>query len=285
MAKVDCPLCSRHGKRYAEIEQVTYFECDRCDFIFADPALLQRMDGGEPLCQYEDEYWKQELAAARDRSYGSSLARVSEALHYCTIPVSRFVDIGTGPGYLLDSLASYLPASVNKFYGVEKFPPPPEYRSAHANYVVSDLKDVDIKFECGVCIEVLEHLTPNMAASLAKAMARVSVPGSLYLFNTGLTDYVRKEDPGYLDPHRRGHITSWSVAAARVVFGKEGFAVHALPGKTWAFIVEMLPLPEGANTRIRDRIWSALSQNIQILVDPARGDVMRILGLESARAY
>lgn len=280
-----CPLCEVSSTPYTIKDGVDYFECLDCDFIFADPALLACVDSGEPLRHYDGEYWGNELAAARQRSFGSSLARAAEALLYCSIPVERFVDIGSGPGYLLDALSTYLPSSRHRFYGVEKYPPPPEECSTHENYLCADLQDLDVKFECGVCIEVLEHLTPSMAAKLATAIVAVSVPGSLFLFNTGLTDYVRHEDGAYLDPYRRGHITCWSVTAARKVFEREGFAVHALPGKTWAFVIERTPVQVASTGGIRDRIWSALEQNKAILSDPHMGSVMYLLGLESARAY
>jgi hypothetical protein len=282
---VDCPLCGKPAELYSNIDGVDYHECGNCDFIFADPELLRRIDAGEPVRHYDLGYWNDELVAAKERSYGSSLARVAEAILYCRIPIHRFIDIGSGPGYLLDALSTYLPSRRDVFYGVEKFPPAAAERTTHANYLCSDLRDVGMAFECGVCIEVIEHLTPRMAANLAGALATASVPGSLFLFNTGLTEYVRKEDPAYLDPHARGHITSWSVTAARRIFEPEGFAVHAMPGRTWAFIVERLPLAGGKERALRDRIWTALAGNKALLGDDTMGNVMYILGLESARAY
>jgi hypothetical protein len=282
---VSCPLCRSRVSKFRDVDEVAYFECTDCDFIFADPEFISRIDAGENVRKYDESYWQSELGAARQRSFGSSLARAAEALLYCRIPVERFIDIGSGPGFLLDALSTYLPSHRDRFYGVEKFPPPEVERSNHENYLCADLADVDLRFECGVCIEVIEHLTPAMAAGLAAALSRVSRPGSLFLFNTGLTEYVKKEDPGYLDPFMRGHITSWSVTSARKVFEKEGFAVYSLPGKTWAFVVEKLPLPTDAPGEIRDRIWSALPVNTAMLSDPSLGSVMYILGLESARAY
>lgn len=280
-----CFLCRGEAGLHAMIQEVHYFACPSCDFIFADPALLRKVDAGEPLRQYDANYWSAEMDAARSLSFGSSLARVAEALLYCQLPVERFVDIGTGPGFLLDALSIYLPAHTRQFHGVEKYPPAEQYRSRHPNYIVADLSDCDSKFECGVCIEVIEHLTPAMAAHPAAALGSVSVPGSLFLFNTGLTDYVLKEDLGYLDPFGRGHITSWSVEAARKIFNPCGFAVHALPGKTWAFLVEK-PIEGGeAEVSVTDRIWTAPEQNRKMLTDSRMGDVMYILGLESARAY
>ncbi len=283
--EAQCPLCGSSAHKYRDVDEVAYFECVACDFIFADPAFIARIDAGENVRKYDESYWANELSSARQRSFGSSLARSAEALLYCRIPVERFIDIGSGPGFLLDALSTYLPSHRARFYGVEKFPPQESERSRHENYLCADLADVELKFECGVCIEVIEHLTPAMADSLAVAMAAVSKPGSLFLFNTGLTDYVRHEDPGYLDPYARGHITAWSVTAARRVFEKVGFVVHPLPGKTWAFVVEK-PSPETElRGQFRDRIWSALPANTALLSDPVMGNVMYLLGLESARAY
>lgn len=279
-----CPLCSKSGSVHLTIDGVAYFACRRCDFIYADPELLARIDQGQAPRAYDDDYWRQELDAARERATGSSLARVAEAALYCTIPIQRFVDIGTGPGYLLDALARYLPSRSGQFHGVEKFPPPVDRRSTHPNYACTDLAALGLAFECGVCIEVLEHLTPAMADALASALASVSMPGSLFLFNTGLTEYVRNEDPGYLDPYRRGHVTCWSTRAASQVFGRHGFVVHPLRGKTWAFLVER-PRPGVAERRPEDRIWHVPDANRALLTDPTMGEVLFLLGRESARAY
>lgn len=279
----ECPLCSGSSKLHAIVEDVPYFDCGGCDFIFADPRFLDRVDRGDPVRQYDQDYWATEVLSARTRSFGSSLARVAEAVLYTRVPIERFIDIGTGPGYLLDSLALYLPQNATRFFGVEKFPPPEEERTRHPNYRCSDLGELEESFQCGVCVEVLEHLTPTMARRLAVSLAKVSVDGSLFLFNTGLTDYVKREDPGYLDPYRRGHITCWSVKSARKIFEQSGFRVHQLRGKSWAFVVEY-----GSNdgyTPIEDRIWSAPDCNKKLLQDDTMGTVMYILGLESARAY
>lgn len=280
---VTCALCLEAAVPFAVVDQVQFLECNCCDFIFADPLLLARVDSGEPLRVYDEAYWHNELASARDRSFGSSLARFAEAVLYCRIPIQRFIDIGTGPGFLLDALSQYLPEHRLRFHGVEKFPPLEQHQTRHPNYHRSDLAELSGTFECGICVEVLEHLTPQMARQLAIAMAKVSTEGSLFLFNTGLTDYVKQEDPGYLDPYVRGHITCWSVKAARRIFEPHGFQVHALRGKAWAFILEFTR--SCVSGFIEDRIWTAPEANRALLCDCTMGSVMYILGRESARAY
>lgn len=264
------------------VQEVPYYHCQKCAFIYADPDLLEKMDHGQPILEYNDNYWRRELPSARTRAFGSSLARLAEAVLYTRIPIQKVLDVGTGPGYLLDAISAHLPQNSQQFHGVEKFPPPPEFRSAHPNYHLCGIEDLGVRFECGTCIEVLEHLTPNMARGLAQSLAEVSVPGTLFVFNTGLVDHVLNTEPGYLDPFGRGHITCWSTSAARAVFGDAGFVVHPIPGKNWAFAIEF---QGGAQGDIRNRIWTAPKDNADLLKDPALGDVMYILGRESARAY
>lgn len=280
-----CPLCAGPvGAPYATVAGHDYYLCEACDFIALSPSALAHIDGGAGIRSYGDDYWASELAAARERAWGPALARVAETLLYCRIPVRRFLDIGTGAGLLLEALAWHLPAARAVFHGVELFPPPPAARTPHANYHIGAVRDLAGPFDAGSCIEVIEHLTPRMLDGLVGDLAGVSARGACYIFNTGLTDYVRHEDPAYLDPVGRGHICVWSVTAARRVFEPHGFAVHPLPGKTWAFIAEYAATPPGEGT-VADRIWTALPGNVALLRDPATGSVLHLLGMESARAY
>lgn len=284
--QVSCPLCAARVRTlYRTIEMCDYFECHSCDFIFLDPTRCSIIDGGEPLVAYDEEYWQSELATAKERSWGPSLARVAEVILYCRIAINRFVDIGTGPGYLLDSISWALPSSNLRFYGVEMFPPEPRHRTSHPNYVVGSLSAAGRKFDGGCCIEVIEHLTPNMMKDFATQLADCSTPGACYIFNTGLTDYVRKEDPAYLDPLRRGHVSIWSVSAARRIFRAPIFQVHCIPGKTWAFLVEVHDPAAASQEAVTDRIWKPREENLGILNDPRTGSLMYVLGIDTARAY
>lgn len=253
-----------------------------CEFIFADPATLQMADSGLPARPYDCSYWESELASARDRAFGPAMARLAETILYARRPVRRFIDIYTGPGYFLDAVQRYLPHVHEHFFGVELFPPAERYRTRHPNYHVGDVSAVPGKFQAGLCMEVLEHLTPAMARKLAFDLAAKSDPEALFLFNTGLVSYLKNEDSAYLDPLHRGHITIWSVTAAKRVFEPAGFSVFAIAGKTWAFIVEWqsrFTCDAPANTRV----WTPDPQNKAMLADPINGSVMYILGLESAR--
>jgi hypothetical protein len=284
---VHCPICtSAKARPFRRIEGYDYFECKSCLSLFLDPDVLSRLDEGQTLVTYDESYWRMELAAAQERSFGSSLARVAEAFLYCRRPIKRFIDIGTGPGYLLDALAIHLPHAADTFYGVEAFPP--KEHSAHKNYLKGALGDLPLKFDGGSCIEVIEHLTPRMAARLIAELARVSEPNAFYLFNSGLPAYVKSENPDYLDPLVRGHVASYSLDAVQAMARPCGFVVHAIQGKGWAYGLEYLGSDAKAATPDRDvthRIWSPCPENVSTLKDPATGSLMYILGIETARAY
>ena len=284
-ASSTCPVCdATDNPRFRDVDGVAYFDCAACGSLFADRALIDRIDAGQATRVYDDRYWQRELADARQRSFGSSLARVAEVLLYARIPVTHFVDVGTGPGFLLDALSYYLPSSQGRFCGVELFPPDEQHRSKHPNYRVGRLRDVALRFQAGSCIEVIEHLTPKMLRALAEDLAAVSDPQAIYIFNSGNPAYVRWEDPGYLDPHQRGHIMSYSHQALSSIFGPCGFTIFPLKGKNWAFVAEYASRSSpGAD--LADRIWSPAPENAAVLNDPQTGELMRILGIESARAY
>ncbi len=280
-----CPIC-RHGasSRVAQVAGHSYSLCSGCGSISIETETIERLDAGGSLVEYDEDYWTSELPAARDRAFGPSLARMAEAVHYTRIPIQRFLDVGSGPGFFLDAIARYLPSRVQHFFGVEKFPPPAAHRTRSTNFIVGEVSDLNLRFDAGICIEVVEHLTPATLRTLLAGLAGVSNPGSLFLFNSGLPEYVLKEDIAYLDPQRRGHIVSYSLKAVRLLARDLGFSVLPIPGKTWAYVLEF---QSRATERedIRSRIWSARPENLQLLGDPEMGSVLRILGLDTARAY
>lgn len=285
--RVRCPICpAAEARSFRRIEGYDYFECKTCSSLFLDPDVLAGLDQGQALVAYDQSYWQMELAAAKERSFGSSLARVAEAFLYCRRPIKRFIDIGTGPGYLLDALAVHLPHATDIFYGLEAFPP--QEHSTRKNYLKGMLSDLSLKFDGGSCIEVIEHLTPRMAARLIAELAGVSEPNAFYLFNSGLPAYVKSEDPGYLDPLVRGHVASYSLDAVQAMARPCGFVVHPIPGKSWAYGLEYLGGEAKSALPDRDithRIWSPCPENAATLKDPDTGSLMYILGIETARAY
>lgn len=277
---VECPVCKAcdAGEHFVDIEGFSYFSCGACGSIFVSPEVLTAMDHGDSPREYGHDYWRTEVQDARVRARGDTLARAGEAILYARTEVRRFLDVGSGPGFLLDELTILLPSHEGLFHAVEMFPP--DEHSVHPNYFVGDVGSMHGKFDAGVCIEVIEHLTPAMLSKLLGGLASVSHEDSLWLFNTGMPDYVRNEDPGYLDPRRRGHVVSYSLAGLRVLFEPLGFRLSELPGKSFAFLAEYRPTTPPPP--FADRFYAPLSHNKKLLEEAG---LLYQAAFESARSY
>jgi hypothetical protein len=276
---VACPVClAGTSTLYTMVADYPYYGCAQCGSIHVAPGVLAGMDAGTArVGDYGDAYWQSEARSAQRRAKGLSLCRAGEAILYCRRPVRRFLDVGSGPGFLLQELQRLLDPEADIFHAVEKFPP--SYAVACPNFHVGDVGEAPGPFDAGVCIEVVEHLTPTMLEAMARGLARISAPGSLWLFNTGMPDYVRDQDPGYLDPVRRGHVVSYSLAGIAARFEAHGFRVEAMPGRNFGFIVERLPAEP---VSIEDRIYRPLQENRDLL---ERDGLLYHAAFETARSY
>jgi hypothetical protein len=273
-----CTVCEAGAAaQYRTVDGIAYFRCKACTSLFADPAF-------EPA-PYTGDYWRNEIGPARERCFGPALMRVAETIAYCRLPIQAFIDIGAGTGWLLDALGTLLPEAIDRFHAVELYPPPLPYRTGNANYVVGTLADTGHTFDAGVCIEVIEHLAPSTLRTLAAQLAAVSRPGALYLFNSGQPDFVEREDPNYLDPHGRGHIASYSLSGAAAIFRPAGFNVIGLPNRTWAFLVEFGTTQPVDGHALIDRLWHPVAENVSMLRAARFGELLRVAGIDTARAY
>jgi hypothetical protein len=273
----DCPVCETGQSAFhAAIDGYDYLRCEACGSLHIDPVTLAAIDAGHSTRVYDENYWRDELSAARSRANGESQVRVGEAILYARRPVRRFLDVGAGPGYLLDAMVCVLPAHKDMFHAVEMFPP--EGHSTHANFHVGDVGDLHGRFDAGVCIEVAEHLTPKMLRDLARGLARISEPGSLWLFNTGMPELVLHDDPGYLDPLHRGHIVAYGLRGVAHIFEPLGFRISPVPGKTYAWFAEFSPTEA---PDFETRVYHSLAENRRLL---ERSGLLFQAAFESARA-
>lgn len=280
-----CPLCPGGTLRpLRAVDGVGYLRCDGCGSILAEQAFMARTMAGEAR-SYDDSYWADEMKAVRERNHGASLIRIGEVFHYARRPVRRFLDISTGAGTLLDAAAELMPEIADTFWGIEPFPPPPQYRARHPQYRIGFLRDLDGRFDGGTCIEVIEHLPPEVLKTMLAELAAVSEPGALWYFNSAQPSSVLRDDPGYLDPHLRGHVASYSVEGLRHVFAAAGFTLHALPGRDWAFLAEYGEHPAQDANALLDRVWTILPENRERLDSARFGPLLRAAGQEGARCY
>lgn len=273
-----CSVCGERADFWERVDGFDFFDCPACGSIALAPDVIAAIDDGQHIRQYDESYWQDELRSANERAWSSSLARSAEAIYLCSKPVHRFIDIGSGDGLLLDSLSYHLPGFRDRLWGVEMFPP--EKHTDHPGYVHASLGAMAGSYDCGVCVEVIEHLTPKMLDRLVMDLAQRSEPGSIFMFNTGLADFVRLEDRSYIDPIRRGHIVSYGLNAIQSIFERHQFKVSRLGNRNWAFVAEKSP---EAPFEIHHRIWHPLASNVAILQDAVSGAAMYILARESLR--
>lgn len=276
---ITCPVCqSGRSLPHAIIDGYGYFTCQSCDSIHIDPAVLDELDAGNALVgKYEKDYWERERKSALARATGVSLCRAGEAILYCRRPVKRLLDLGAGPGFLVQELQRLIDPTADIVHGVEKYPPP--YASVCTNLHIGSIASLAGLFDAGICIEVIEHLTPRMLDAILGELAGVSAQGSLWLFNTGMPDYVRNEDPGYLDPVRRGHIISYSLAGLTPWFEHRGFRISALPGRSFGFFAEYQPQE---TLDFASRFYQPVTENLVLL---QRNGLLYQAAFETARSY
>jgi hypothetical protein len=277
-------VCQRENSNFLEKKSgVDYFQCSICGSIYADRQAIDIGTGGSRV--YDATYWRAQVEAARQRCFGGGIIRVAETMLYSRMQVNRFLDISCGTGFLLDAVATLNPALAEQMIGIEPYPPPPEWRSQHPNFRIGHISDLDGVFEAGVCIEVIEHLWPDALRSMLAELAKVSVEGSLYYFNSAQPSFVIKQKLVYLDPFTNGHVVSYSVEGLRSIFADSGFVVHALPGRDWAFLAEYgKRSPESAG-ELYTRLWKPVPENLSLLRKGTFGSLLRTIGLESARCY
>lgn len=275
-----CAVCMAHAKHWADVDGFSFTDCPSCNSISIDIETIKSIDNGTFVREYNEAYWSDEIKSAKERCWGANIARAMEAIYLCRRPVSRFIDVACGSGYSLDALSYYLPTSSHKFFGIELFPP--AQRTQHQGFMIGDTNSLKEKYDCGMCIEVIEHLTPKMLTRLLQGIAQASNEHSLYIFNTGLAPFVRDGNESYIDPVRRGHIISYDFKALEKIFGDCGFKIYPIGNRTWAFAAEYTP----TDTKpVEQRLWHPLSANREMLHDPASGSVPYLLALESLRAY
>ena len=97
-----CPICNNKSEVYTNIENIDYFNCRSCDFIFIDLEFISKIDNGNSVVEYTENYWNNELKSAKKRAYDDVVGRMTELIYYAKRPIQTMVDIGTGPGYILD---------------------------------------------------------------------------------------------------------------------------------------------------------------------------------------
>ena len=228
-----CAVCEADAAQpYRTVDGVAYFRCAICGSLFAHPASARI----EPASPYTDEYWRSELErGARTLLRPRDPARGGD--HRLLPPADARLHRHRRRHRLAARCAGDAAAGGDRPVprrGTVSTAAAAPHRSMR-NYVIGTLADMRRTFDAGVCIEVIEHLTPATLRTWSRSLPRCRAPGSLYLFNSGQPAFVEREDPGYLDPHGRGHVVSYSLAGAAASSRRPGSTSSrcpAVPGRS-----------------------------------------------------
>ena len=278
-----CSVCECQSTIFTEISGYKYYECSGCGIIAIENSVLDDIDNGSQLVEYKSDYWQREAQAADERSRAEGILRLAEAIYLTQRPVDHVLDVGTGTGKLLDYIKPVLCTNSSRVWGVELFPPPIDERSRSSQYVTGLISDLQPKmFESGLCMEVIEHMTPKMVRELFRQLSLVSSPNACYYFNTALAFFVKNVDISYLDPTIRGHIVSWTVDGINHLCKEYGLTASVFPGRSWGFLVEktLSPVP------FIERLHNPISENLNFLSDnKGSRSLLGVASAESIRGY
>lgn len=263
MTRQTCPVCAELSFFYKTVQGFAFFECSQCSVIHIDVDCLDKIDAGAPIILYQNDYWKQEYSAARQR-LPMSVTRLVEAIYLSQIPVQRVIDIGTGQGLILEEMERFLPVNSRAIFGIEKFPP--DIRTRSPGYRIGSLQDIASEglYDAGLCMEVIEHLTPLMVRHLLTELSQLASEGGCFLFNTGLAESVKTRNPDYINPGVLGHIMFWTVEAMNVLGAPLGFTAQRFMDRDWCFILEKTTI---ALKPITERVYTPLKENLFFLSD------------------
>ena len=263
-----CAVCKANAaQRYRNVDGVGYLRCGACGSLFADPDFLAAeqlssmptttggmscMRRGSAASARRCCAWRRRSRIVVCRSARSSIsapAPVGCSMHLRHCCQRR-------------SIGSMRSSSIRR-----------PRRTAPAIRTTSSARwtACDRTFDAGVCIEVIEHLTPTTLRSLVAQLAAVSRPGSLYLFNSGQPDFVEREDPGLSRSARpRPHRLVFAALVPRASSGRPGSMSSRCPAAPGLF------LPSSGRCSLVDadaliaRLWHPVPENVSMLLGAVR---------------
>ncbi|WP_350333030.1 class I SAM-dependent methyltransferase [Coralliovum pocilloporae] len=207
-----CPVCGMPGLHYlscdfskscndafageAQFPQadipVHYWRCIGCSYLFT-----RFFDHWTPE-DYARHIYNEAYLRADPPADGSRCRALSDALLNCLPRDCSFLDYGCGEGYVVERLrrAGYDAEGYDPYFG--------------------DWADVpERRFDCILCVEVLEHLAEPLA--LPPILERLLKPGGTIILTTLLTDYATQSNNWYLSP-RNGHVGAHSEKSLAMLF-------------------------------------------------------------------
>ncbi|KPJ85076.1 hypothetical protein AMJ57_04385 [Parcubacteria bacterium SG8_24] len=223
-SRADCPVVTQEADR-RQNRSYTAFRCGRCNLLFLEDYREDRSH------LYDDDYgtWGRSagdreglVATVKRATFRRQLQRLMEVAALPSADGRRLLDVGTGPGYLLEA-ASGLGFDV---YGVE----PSGYAADRAaerfpgrvhRGRLSEAGFGDDVFDVVSLTDVLEHVSEPV--TLAAEVSRVLKPGGVALIITpNAASWTRRLMGRYWFQYKYEHVMYWDAASLRHLLDRTG---------------------------------------------------------------
>lgn len=196
-----CPLCQhQQTQHYHQDRKRHYFQCTRCELVFADPnALLPPSAEKHQYDQHQND--------PDDLGYRRFLSRVAQPLMQRLAPASQGLDFGCGPGPTLSLMleeAGHSMAIYDPYFHPDRAP-------LRANY------------DFVTCTEAIEHFyRPAREWQLLLKLVR---PGGTLALMTKLV----KDKPAFSNWHYKNdptHVSFFSRTTFEFLARRDGLTVE-----------------------------------------------------------
>lgn len=236
---ISCSLCKssdillvyegemRHsGIGSKKVNHHSIYRCSSCfvEFIFPLPK--------EVTLDYEGEYWKKKgMHSHHDLIKIHNKALFEAKLWFAKLNLNVIsdkvvLDFGCGSGAFLDIAKGIASETI----GIEQDPKLAAYASSKGHKIFSSLEDFikyNIKIDCIVSFDVLEHLTEPI--QVLKSIKKVlKCDSTLFLGVPNQNDFIKDLVPSYL-PHfyHVEHLWYYSQNSLDYILTKCGYNIHS----------------------------------------------------------
>jgi SAM-dependent methyltransferase len=221
-----CPVCRAPGVPFLPRVERGPFALQRCPSCFLGFVVPQ--PGVDALKRYYDErYWQNSPAACSPDTEHADTTRIEKLLKAHSVPSARILEMGCGPGYLMNGLR-------RRGYSVEG----QDYSSTAAAFAkekfgvdvsVGPLHEAPLgPFDAVILRHVIEH-SPEPARDLAAIGTRLRPNGVAIIVTPNLDSVgLRALGPAWEWFVPPAHLHYFSAAFFEEVAGQFGFACETL---------------------------------------------------------
>lgn len=215
MINIICDICGGSSSFYSSVNEYNYYICKACDTVFLYPQ-----PSTHELNRYYDGPFIYPTGIENMTELKRKAHRITRKMIQYNPSGYRFLDIGSGYGYLLSELACYDVAAM----GIEpSFQLWQQSRTQGLHILHTSLENwnTDLRFDFISLAHVIEHIA-EPATFLKKAVATLKPGGILYIETPNIASYqfrAESKDYTYLTPP--DHVRLFSLKSLSLILPDE----------------------------------------------------------------